>query len=285
MNGGNQQSKTLVITPEGIPVSFRWKELWRYRDLILMLAKKTFLVHYKQTVLGPLWALIRPLITALVLTVTFQGIIGIDTGEVPGVLFYLCGYSFWLLFSEIVSTNSKTFVDNAYLFGKVYFPRLAVPLAELLVSLLDFVIRMLLLVCMMLGFACAGKIRIDPSLWILLPLFALQASLLGLSSGVIVSSLTAKYRDLVMLVGFALQLWMYLTPVIYPVSQIGNPVLQKLLWLNPMTAPVELFRACFFGTGPFLIAAECYSLAVTAAAALIAFFLFAKIEQNFMDTV
>ena len=285
MNGGNQQSKTLVITPEGIPVSFRWKELWRYRDLILMLAKKTFLVHYKQTVLGPLWALIRPLITALVLTVTFQGIIGIDTGEIPGVLFYLCGYSFWLLFSEIVNTNSKTFVDNAYLFGKVYFPRLAVPLAELLVSLLDFSIRMLLLICMMLGFACAGKIRIDPSLWIFLPLLALQAGLLGLSSGVIVSSLTAKYRDLVMLVGFALQLWMYLTPVIYPASQIGNPVLQKLLWLNPMTAPVELFRACFFGTGPFLIAAECCSLAVTAAAALIAFFLFAKIEQNFMDTV
>ena len=285
MNRDNQQTQRLVITPEGIPVSFRWMELWRYRDLILMLAKKTFLVHYKQTILGPLWALIKPLITALVLTVTFQQIIGVDTGGIPAFLFYLCGYSYWLFFAEIVSTNARTFTDNAYVFGKVYFPRMAVPLAELLVSLLDCVIRMGLLIVLLLISALRGSATINMSHWILLPLLVLQVGVLGLSVGVIVSSLTAKYRDLVMLVGFALQLWMYLTPVVYPVSQIRNPVLQKLLWCNPMTAPTELFRAFFFGTGTINITAELVSLGVTAGLAVLAVFLFAKIEQDFMDTV
>lgn len=279
------QEPEVVITGGQLPLSFRAREMWRYRDLILLLAKKTFIIRYKQTVLGVLWAVLRPLITALILTVAFGRIVGVDTGEVPGLIFYLSSYALWGFFAETIRTNAGTFTDNAALFGKVYFPRLAVPASNLLVSLLTFAIQMVLLLIVLAWYVLRGSLHPLPAGWLLLPLVVLQTGVLGVSIGIMISSLTTKYRDLTMLVDFGIQLWMYISPVVYPLSFVKSPALRRLLCFNPVSAPLEAFRALLLGEGSVSTGAVAGSIAFTLAAALVANVLFSRVEKDFMDTV
>ena len=284
-NTTEDQIPEIVITGKNLPFSFRAAEMWRYRDLVLLLAKKTFIIRYKQTVLGVLWAVLRPLITAMIMTVAFGRIVGIDTEGVPGPLFYLAGSALWGFFAESIRTNAGTFTDNAALFGKVYFPRLAVPASNLLVSLVTFGIQMVLLVLFLLYYTLRGVVVLRPAGWLLVPLAVLQAGVLGVSVGVIVSSLTTKYRDLTMLVDFGIQLWMYLSPVVYPVSYVKNGALRSLMWFNPAAAPIEAFRGLLLGRGGPPAGAWIGSVLFTVLAAVIANLLFFRIEKDFMDTV
>ena len=281
----DDQPQILTINAGRASFSFRMRELWQYRDLVLLLAKKTFIIRYKQTVLGVFWAFLRPLITACILTVTFSRIVGIDTGGVPGLLFYLCGNSLWSFFAEALRSNANTFTANVHLFGKVYFPRLAVPISNLLVSVLTFGIQMLLLLAFLLVYLLRGEVTPVYTGWLLLPFLVLQLGILGMSVGVVVSSLTTRYRDLAMLVDFLVQLWMYLSPVLYPVSFVGSPALRKLLYLNPVTMPMEGFRRFFLGQGSSNPMAWAWSLGVTLLLAFLAQRLFFRIESDFMDTV
>ena len=279
------EGRTMLISAGRPPLKGRLRELWQYRDLVLLLAKKTFIIRYKQTVLGVFWALLRPLISALVLSLAFGRIVGVSTGGIPGLLYYLCSYGLWGFFAETVRVNAGTFTDNAPLFGKVYFPRLAMPLSNLLVSLLTYGIQMLLLLALLLAYVLAGKVQPRWELWLLLPLLLIHLGMLGMSIGVIVSSLTTKYRDLALLVDFAIQLWMFVSPVVYPMSAVQGPALRRLLYLNPVTAPMELFRLAFLGQGSFSAWALLFSLTVTILLAIAAQRLFFRIERDFMDTV
>lgn len=260
-------------------------ELFAYRELILTMAWKNYTVRYKQTILGVAWAFLKPLLTALAMMLAFGHILGVQTDGLPSLLFYLCNTALWTFFGETVRTNSRMFVDNAYLFGKVYFPRLVMPLSNLLLSLVTFGIQMLLMIILILFYWANGSMTVNFLMWLPALLVVLLTGILGMSLGVAVSSLTTRYRDLAMLVDFAIQLWMYLTPVVYPLSQIRNPVFRKLLLLNPTTSLMESFRMFFLGKGTLVPAGLIWSTVFTLAAALAAVNLFFRIETSFMDTV
>ena len=287
MNGTNTQTNeqwTTVLQPQNGWFDLRVKDLWRYRDLILLFVRRNFVVVYKQTILGPLWFLLQPLFSTLVFTIIFGKIARISTDGLPPVLFYLAGIVTWNYFSACLTMTSDTFVVNAGLFGKVYFPRLAVPVSIVITNLITFGIQFCLFLSFLLYFYVTGSI-IKPNVWIALtPLLLLEMAALGLGSGILVSSLTTKYRDLNYVVGFGVQLWMYATPVVYPMSQI--PVKwQWLFALNPMAAPVEAFRFAFLGTGAIQGWHFIVSVAVTVFILLIGIILFSRIEKTFMDTV
>ena len=268
-----------------IPLRQQLRELTEYRELIVIMAKKNFAIRYKQTVLGAAWAFLRPLITALVMAVAFGRILRLASDGLPGLLFYLCNTAVWGFFAETVRVNAKTFIANSGLFGKVYFPRLVMPLSDLLFDLVTFGIQILMVLVFLVFYLPGGKLHINPLFWPLLIPLSLQIGLLGMSTGIIVSSLTTRYRDLVMLVEFAIQLWMYLTPVVYPLSQIEDGTLRLLLMLNPMTMPMECFRRVLLGRGTLSGPGIIWSLAFTFFAAVCALRLFTRVERTFMDTV
>ncbi len=268
-----------------LPLTQQLRELTEYRELIVMMAKKNFAIRYKQTILGAAWAFLRPLITALVLVLAFGRILRLPSDGLPGLLFYLCNTAVWGFFAETVRVNAKTFIANSGLFGKVYFPRLVMPLSDLLFDLVTFAIQILMVLLILVFYLLRGEVQVNPLCWPLLIPLSLQIGLLGMSTGVIVSSLTTRYRDLVMLVEFAIQLWMYLTPVVYPFSNIENGAMRTLLLLNPMTMPMECFRRVLLGKGTLSVPGIVWSLAFTVFAAVCALRLFTRVERTFMDTV
>ena len=286
MENTSQQQWTTVIKPRTGWFDIDFKELWQYRDLVTMFVKRSFTTMYKQTILGPAWLLINPLITTVIFNLVFGNLAGLSTDGTPAFLFYMAGNTLWTFFANCINNTANTFVANAQVFGKVYFPRLTMPISQVLTSLINFLIQSAMFVVFWVYFCVTGA-QLHLTLWLLaVPLVVLQVMLLGLGVGIIVSALTTKYRDLAIAVGFGVQLWMYASPVVYPVSMLNNsPRLQALLQFNPMTAPIEVFRAATLGGGTVTAWGVAYSLVFTAAALVLGVVLFSRIEKTFMDTV
>ena len=251
-----------------------------------MLVKRDIVVWYKQTILGPLWFFIQPILTTIMFMIVFGGIAKIGTDGIPQPLFYLAGICLWNYFAESLNQTSNTFIQNSALFGKVYFPRLVVPFATVTSNLVRLGIQLLLFVFVYLYFAFFTEATVAPNLYIcLVPLLILLLSGLALGFGVLFSSLTTKYRDLTFLLSFLVQLWMYATPVIYPLSTIENPTLKTLMLLNPMTAILETFKYAVLGVGQFRFEYLTYSALFTLFIMAIGIVVFNKVQRTFMDTV
>jgi len=261
------------------------KEVWRYRDLIWLFTKRSFVVRYKQTVLGPLWAIIQPLLTTLIHTLVFGGIAGISTDGVPQILFYMGGNVVWSFFAACLNGTANTFTGNAGVFGKVYFPRLVSPISTVLFSVINFFIQLAMFLIFWVYFIATNQIAPNYAGIAMLPVIIVYLGLLGLGFGIIISSLTTKYRDLTMLVGFGVQLWMYITPVVYPASTLGNGGLYKAVMLNPVTCATETFRWAFLGQGDFSLMYWGISAAVMAVVVFCGVVIFSRVEKTFMDTV
>jgi lipopolysaccharide transport system permease protein len=275
---------TKVIRPQRNWLDMRLCELWQARDLIMLFVWRDFVSVYKQTILGPLWYLIQPLLTTIIFTVIFGNIAKLPTDGLPQFLFYMSGTVIWTYFATCLTKTSETFVNNANLFGKVYFPRLAVPVSILISNLITFAIQFAFFLVFMGYFALRGTI-LHPNGWILLmPMLVFMMAGLGLGLGIIVSSLTTKYRDLRFLVQFGVQLLMYATPVIYPVSSIP-PRFQWIILANPMTSIVEAFRYAFLGAGTVNLPGLAYSFGFTLVVIFIGVLIFNHVEATFMDTV
>lgn len=276
---------SLIIQPHNRLLDLHLADVWCYRDLLWMFVRRDFVSVYKQTVLGPLWFFIQPLITTLVFTIIFSGVAMIPTDGFPAMLFYLAGMTPWNYFSTCLTKTSNTFVANAGIFGKVYFPRLVVPLSIVVSNIIQFGIQFLLFFGVLIYFLAAGS-PVHPQ-WglalILTPALILLMALLGLGAGIIVSSLTTKYRDFTFLIAFGIQLMMYGTPIIYSMSSIPEKW-RWLIELNPMTAPIEAFRAIYLGGNVPWSALGISSLA-TVVLLFVGVVMFNKVEKSFMDTV
>ena len=262
-------------------------ELWRYKDLIWLFVKRDFTVMYKQTVLGPAWVLINPILSAAMYTVMFGVIAGLSTDGVPQTLFYLAGTALWGFFAACINKISAPFTSNSAIFSKVYFPRLAMPISTMLSALINFLLQFAMFFIMLLYYVAKGAVHPN---WAMMPLTVLilvQVGLLGLGCGIIVSSLTTRYRDLMVVVTFGVQLWMYGTPVVYPLSMVSgmSRVLYAAMILNPMTAPMESFRAIFFGSGQVNALMWAISIVWTIVLLALGLSLFSKVEKTFVDTV
>ena len=275
---------TAIIKPRGKWFDLRLRELWQYRDLIVLFVRRDFVKVYKQTILGPLWYLIQPLITTVAFTIVFSGIASLPTDGLPPFLFYMCGNVAWRYFAESLTTTSMTFIANARLFGKVFFPRLAVPVSILISNMISFVIQFAFFLLFVACFYLRGA-PIYPNVWMLLtPILLLLMAGLGLGFGIVVSALTTRYRDLVYLVTFGMQLFMYATPIVYPLSAV--PAAYHWLALaNPMTPIIETFRYAFLGAGTADVLYLAYSAVFTLVLLLFGILLFNRVERTFMDTV
>ena len=261
------------------------KEVWQYRDLILLFTKRSFVVTYKQTILGPAWIFLNPLISSMMYAFVFGGIAGIGTDGVPQMLFYLCSNAIWAFFSGCVTKNANTFTANAGVFGKVYFPRLTTPISNVLSSVIQFGVHMLMVLIFLVYYLIQGEVRPNWECWLLIPVVLFHLGLLGMGFGIIVSSLTTKYRDLSVLVGFGVQLWMYATPIVYPMSELGDGWMKTVLMINPVTAPTELMRYAVLGQGTVNLQYYALSWVITVVVAVLGVVVFNKVEKTFMDTV
>jgi lipopolysaccharide transport system permease protein len=280
-----EENWTMTIEPQRSLLDLRLGELWRYRDLVMLFVRRDFVAVYKQTILGPLWYLIQPLLTTITFTFIFGRIASLPTDGLPQFLFYMSGTVVWSYFAACLAKTSETFVQNANLFGKVYFPRMAVPVSILVSNLITFAIQFGLFLIFVFYFAMRGTTLQVNWLWIALsPVLVLMMAGLGLGLGVIVSSLTTKYRDLRFLVQFGVQLLMYATPVIYPVSSIPERF-QWLILANPMTSIVEAFRVAFLGAGTVDLGHLLYSFFFMLVVVFLGSIIFNRVEQTFMDTV
>lgn len=279
-----QQIWDKIIRPRTGWFDIHLSELWRYRDLIGLFVWRDFVSIYKQTILGPLWYVIQPLLTTLVFTVIFGNVAKLSTDGFPPFLFYLSGVVAWRYFADCLNNTSNTFVSNAHIFGKVYFPRLTVPLSVVISNLISFGIQFLLfLVFFVYYWQNSSVIHPQPAL-LLLPLLIIQMAALGLGFGIIVSSMTTRYRDLTHLVSFGIQLWMFATPVVYPASSLPDKW-RWILFLNPMAPVIEAFRFAFLGVGSINPQIWLISMANTVFILFIGIILFSKVEKTFMDTV
>lgn len=273
------------ISSEHRWTDLRLREVWQYRDLIFLLTKRSFTLTYKQTILGPLWIFLTPLFSSIIYAFVFGYVAGMSTEGVPQLLFYLCGNTIWTFFSNAVTKNASTFTTNAGLFGKVYFPRLTLPASSVLSSMIHLCIQMLLVGVLLVWYMAKGAVQPNWLCWLYLPLVIFQLGLLGLGCGILLSSLTTKYRDLSILVTFGVQLWMYASPVVYPLSQLGDGLLKRLIMLNPVTPPIELFRYAVLGKGTISPLHIVFSVVVTIIIAILGIMAFNRVERNFMDTV
>lgn len=276
---------TMIIRPQ----EKLWKvspgEIWAYRDLIELFVKRNIVVQYKQTILGPLWYLIQPILTVIMNMVVFGGIANMSTDGVPQALFYLAGNVCWFYFSDCLNQTSSTFVANQGMFGKVYFPRMVVPISTVLSNLLRFGIQVGLFVAFWLYYFATGS---DISLnWaiLLVPVLVFMLAGLGLGFGILISSFTTKYRDLTILFTFVVQLWMYATPIVYPISMVTNEKLRTIIMLNPMTSIIEAFKYVTLGQGYFSWSALGYSFAFMTILLVWGIVVFNKVQRSFMDTV
>ncbi len=273
------------ITSKPRRFSLNLKEVWQYRDLIVLFTKRSFKLTFKQTVLGPVWIFLSPLITSIIHTLVFGEIAGFGTDGIPKILFYFTSTALWTFFASCITQNASTFTANAGVFGKVYFPRLTIPFSNMLSALIRFGIQMLLVGAFLVFFLIREEVRPNWALWPILPFVVVQIGLMGIGVGIIVSSLTTKYRDLSILVGFGVQLWMYATPIVYALSIVGPSFTRTLMLLNPVTMPVEIFRYAFLGKGTIEPVFVITSLVFTIVVLLIGIVIFNRVEKTFMDTV
>ncbi len=283
-NTHDTQQWTSVIKPVSGWFDIHLGSIWRYRDLIMLFVRRDFVAVYKQTILGPIWFLLQPLFTTLVFVVIFGKVAKLSTDGLPQVLFYLSGVVAWRYFADCLSKTSNTFVGNAGIFGKVWFPRLTVPISIVISNLITFGIQFVLFLGFWVFFYIKGADISPKPLILLLPLLIVQMAALGLGLGIIASSLTTKYRDLTQLIGFGVQLWMYATPIVYPTSLIPEKW-QWLIALNPMAPIIETFRYAFLGAGTIYPWQMGLSMGTTIIILIIGIILFSRIEKNFMDTV
>ena len=278
------QNWDLIITHRKKWYDLQLRDVWRYRDLIALFVRRDFVSRYKQTILGPLWFLIQPLITSIVFTIIFGNIAQLPTAGLPQLLFYMSGTVLWSYFSNCLTSTSDTFIANAHLFGKVYFPRLVTPISIVLSNLITFAIQFFFFLAFFLYFFLRGS-DITLTLWALtLPLLIFLMAGLGLGFGIIISSMTTKYRDLRYLVSFGVSLWMYGSPVIYPVSSIP----EGWRWvadINPMTPIIETFRAGFLGAGDASWLGLAFSAIFMFVVMFIGVVIFNRVEKTFIDTV
>ena len=277
---------TTEIRPKTGLLDVDFREIWRYRDLCLLFVKRNIITQYKQTILGPLWYLIQPALTTIMYMVVFGGIAKISTDGLPQPLFYLAGICLWQYFSDCLSKTSNTFVDNAGIFGKVYFPRLVVPLANVISNLVRFSIQLGLFIIVYAYYIIFTDVPVAPNLYaLLLPLLVIILAGLALGFGILFSSMTTKYRDLQMLLSFFVSLWMYATPVIYPLSTITNPTIKLVMQCNPITGIVEFFKYGMLGVGChdwWMLAYSFFFMILLLALGII---VFNKVQRSFMDTV
>lgn len=273
------------ITSEHRWFDLKLKEVWQYKDLIVLFTKRSFKLTYKQTVLGPAWLFLNPIMTSIIYTFVFGGIAGISTDGVPQILFYMSGNAIWTFFSSCLTKNANAFIANSAVFGKVYFPRLTTPISNVLSSVVQFGIQMILVLAFLIYYVATGAVHPNWLAWLLIPVVLLNLGIMGLGCGIIISSLTTKYRDLSILVSFGVSLWMYATPIVYPISQIDNELFRNILMINPATAPIELFRYALLGQGTISIPSLIFSWVFTIAVAVLGIMVFNKVEKTFMDTV
>jgi lipopolysaccharide transport system permease protein len=274
----------LVIEPQSSLFDLHLKDVWRYRDLLWLLVKRDFVSFYKQTILGPLWFFIQPLFTTIIFTFIFGNLAGLSTDGLPQPLFYMAGITAWNYFADCLTKTSTVFRDNAQIFGKVYFPRLIMPLSIVVSNLVRFGVQFLLFVLMMLYYYFHhANFHITTAI-ILFPLLVLLMALLGLGLGLIITALTTKYRDLAFLISFGVQLMMYATTVIYPLSA-APPKYKFLIGLNPMTGIIEAFRFGFLGRGVLSFNTLGYAIIVTVVSLILGVIIFNKTEKTFVDTV
>ena len=278
-----------IIRPRKGWFDIDFKELIRYRDLIILMVKRNFTVMYKQTILGPAWVIIQPLMTTLIFTVVFGNIAGLPTDGLPKFLFYMAGNITWQFFASCLTNTSQTFTSNRQLFGKVYFPRLCMPFSTVLTQLINFGVQFLIFLAFVVFYAVQPNSAVQPNgrLILFTPLLLLQLGILGLGFGIIISALTTKYRDLAMLVSFGVHLWMYATPVTYASSLVAEkyPDLLGLYMLNPITPIIELFRAAYLGAESYSYGYILLSVGVTVVIFALGVVLFSRTEKTFMDTV
>lgn len=278
-----EQKWTTVIQPKNKLFDLKLKELWIYRDLIVMFVKRDFKTMYKQTILGPLWIIINPILTTLMQVVVFGNIANISTDGMPQFLFYMAGNTVWMYFSSCLTKTSNTFVGNANVFGKVYFPRLVTPISIVISGLITFAVQFAIFLVSDICYVVKGIVH--PNLMVmLLPVLILEIAILGMGCGIIISALTTKYRDLAVLVSFGMQLWMYGSAVIYPVSSLSEKW-RELLMLNPVVPIIEVFRYAFTGRGTFSVPHLMISTVISAVILFIGIVIFNKVEKTFMDTV
>lgn len=273
------------ITSEHKFFKLNLREVWQYRDLIVLFTKRNFVVTYKQTILGPAWLFINPILSSLIYCFIFGGIANMSTDGIPQILFYMSGNAIWTLFSNCLVKNATTFTANANVFGKVYFPRLTIPISNVISSIIQFGIQMILVFVLLVYYTMLGAVHPNWSAWLLVPVLLLHLGIMGMGCGIIISSMTTKYRDLSILVTFGIQLWMYITPVVYPLSEADNAFLKAVLLINPVTAPIEVFRYSILGQGTIEFAYCIWSLIFTMMVLIFGIMIFNKIEKTFMDTV
>lgn len=276
----------LEIKPQSSLFELNLKEVWRYRDLMMLFVKRDFVAQYKQTILGPLWHIIQPVFTTIVFLMVFGNIVGIPTDSISPPLFYLSGITIWNYFSSCLTNTSNTFVANASIFGKVYFPRLIIPISVVLSNIVRLGIQFGLLLIVILFYVFRGEAKLHIGLsWLLLPLLILLMAGIGLGLGIIISSLTTKYRDFTVLIGFAVQLLMYATPVAYPLSYLKSKNFAYLINWNPISAVVEGFRYAIFGVSSFDMSSLIYPSFFLLIVLFFGTMIFSKVERTFMDTV
>ena len=276
---------TMIIRPQEKLWKVNLKEIWNYRDLIELFVKRNIVVQYKQTILGPLWYLIQPVLTVIMNMVVFGGIAHMSTDGVPQALFYLAGNVCWFYFSDCLNQTSNTFVANQGMFGKVYFPRMVVPISTVMSNLLRFGVQLLLFIAFYLYFLVSGSdIHLTWAV-LIVPVLVIMLAGLGLGFGILISSITTKYRDFTILFTFIVSLWMYATPIVYPISMVTNETLRNIIMLNPMTSIIEAFKYATLGQGYFSWGALGYSFAFMCILLALGTVIFNKVQRSFMDTV
>ena len=267
-------------------LDFNWRELWEYRDLLILLVQRDLVSVYKQTILGPLWFIIQPLLTTVVFTIIFGTVAQIPTDGMPKFVFYMSGTVLWNYFQGCLNHGAQSLIGNTNLFTKVYFPRLVIPLSGIFVNLAHFLLNFVMFLGFYFYFLFFTTASIHPSIYLwCMPLLVLQCALIGLGFGLWVAGLTTKYRDLKFILPFLIQLWMYATPIVYPVSLVKTPLYRALLWLNPMSAPVELCRYVFTGAGTVTLLSQAASWLVTGAVLITGIILFNRVQRTFVDIV
>ena len=276
----------LIITPYRGWFELHLDDIWRYRDLLWIIVKRNFTTFYKQTILGPLWFFIQPFLSTIVFTIIFHRVAKIPTGELPPILFYMSGIIAWNYFSGCLISTSGTFTANADLFGKIYFPRIIVPISEVISGLAKFGVQLIMFLGFYFYYIAMGDEQINPSFQtlLLLPLMIIQMAFLGQGLGMIISSLTSKYRDLSYLMSFGTQLLMYASPIVYPLSIVPEKY-RYIIVLNPMTPIIEGFRQALVGKGHLDMSMFLYSLMFTITAFILGLLMFNKVEKTFVDTV
>jgi lipopolysaccharide transport system permease protein len=272
------------IEPTNSLLDLKLKDVWQYRDLLWLFVRRDFVSVYKQTILGPLWFFIQPLLTTIMFTLVFGNLAGISTDGLPKPLFYLAGITAWNYFADCLSKTSSVFRDNASIFGKVYFPRLIMPLSIVFSNLIRFGVQLLLFLVMIVYYKANGFNFHATNALLLFPVLIILMAALGLGTGMIISAMTTKYRDLAFLITFGIQLLMYATTVIYPLSAVPEKY-RLIIEYNPLTPIIETFRYGFLGEGEFSFSYLLYATAVTVVLLLIGIVTFNRVEKNFVDTV